>query len=258
MLEDNLNNIEKISTLIPVFIMDNTYNKFIKNKNTIRVYSWYDFYNKFHKFNANNIKILIFSNRKCDRYINGCELVGLSAMVSDSLSDLSSYDGLILVGGGDLDPELYGQVNTNSKNIEKEFDEKCMQCLEYFTKSHKPVLGICKGIQLINVYFGGTLKQDISNHNFPELMHAHKVICNNISPLMCYYGNEFEVNSLHHQCIDKLGTGFKIIALSEDNVIEAIQKENIIAVQWHPERLLNNDFNTLEGKKIFEIFKDLF
>lgn len=258
MLEDNLNNIEKISNLIPVFIMNNTYNTSIQNKNTVRCYSWYDFYNKFHKFNANHKKILIFSNRNCDRYIRGCELIGLSATVNDSLSNLSSFDGLILVGGGDLDPELYGQVNTNSKNIEKEFDEKCMKCLDYFSKNNKPVLGICKGIQLINVYFGGTLKQDISNHDLPKLMHAHKVICNKISPLMSYYGNDFEVNSLHHQCIDKLGTGLEIIALSEDNIIEAIKKENIIAVQWHPERLLNNDFDTLEGKKIFQIFKDLF
>lgn len=258
MLEDNINNIEKISDLVPVFIMNNTYNTNIKNKNSIRVYSWYDFYNKFHKFNSNNKKILIFSNRKCDRYIKGCELIGLSAKVSESLSDLSSYDGLILVGGGDLDPKLYGQVNTNSKNIEKEFDEKCIKCLDYFVKNNKPILGICKGMQLINVYFGGTLKQNINNHDFPKLMYAHKVICNNISSLMCYYGNEFKVNSLHHQCIDKLGIGLEIIAVSEDNIIEAIKKENIIAVQWHPERLLNNDFDTLEGKKIFEMYKDLF
>lgn len=258
MLEDNVNNIEKISSLIPTFIMNNTYNMYVQNENTIRCYSWYDFYNKFHKFNSNNKKILIFSNRDCNRYVRGCELVGLHATVSDTLSDLALFDGLILVGGGDLDPGFYGQVNNNSKNIEKEFDEKCMKCLDYFVKSNKPILGICKGMQIINIYFGGTLKQDISNHNFPELMHAHRVICNNISPLMSYFGKTFEVNSLHHQCIDKLGDGLEVIALSEDNIVEAIKKENIIAVQWHPERLLNNDFNTLEGLKIFEIFKDLF
>ena len=207
----------------------------------------------------NNKNVLIFANRNCDRYIKGCELVGLNAIVSDSLSNLSNFDGLILVGGGDLNPKLYGQENINCKNIDKEFDDKSMKCLDYFVKNNKPVLGICKGIQTINVYFDGTLKQDINNHNFPDLMDAHKVICCKNSPLLKYYSNEFEVNSLHHQCIDRLGKGLEVISISkEDGIIEAVQKDKIFAVQWHPERLLNNDFDTLKGKKVFEIYRDLF
>lgn len=256
MLEDNINNIELISSLIPVFVMDNEYNKKIDSENTIRCYCWYDFYNKFHNFIEK--RILIFSNRNCDRYILGCNLVGLKPIVSDSLSDLSLFDGVILVGRGDVDPTLYRQENIASDNIEEEFDRKCIKCLDYFVKNNKPVLGICKGLQYINVYFGGTLKQDINNHNFPTVMHAHKVVCKNNSSLINYYGNTFMVNSMHHQCIDKLGKGLNISALSEDNTIEAIEKKNLIAVQWHPERLLNNDFDTIEGKLIFQIFKDMF
>lgn len=258
MLEDNLKNIELISDLIPVFVMSNTYNIKINNDNVIRCYCWYDFYNKFHNFIKKNKNILIFSNRNCDRYITGCCFVGLKATVSDSLEDLSLFDGVILVGGGDVDPELYGQRNISSNNIEKEFDIKCIKCLDYFVKNNKPILGICKGLQIINVYFGGNLKQDIKNHNFPTAMHAHKVVCKNKSSLIRYYGESFMVNSLHHQCIDKLGSDLNISAISEDNVIEAIEKENLIAVQWHPERLLNNDFDTIEGKEIFQIFKDFF
>lgn len=68
-------------------------------------------------------KVLIFSNRDCDRYVLGCNIVGLDCDVSESLDNLEEYDGLILVGGGDLDPELYGQKNIASRNIEYEFEE---------------------------------------------------------------------------------------------------------------------------------------
>lgn len=202
-------------------------------------------------------KVLIFSNRDCDRYVLGCNIVGLDCDVSESLDNLEEYDGLILVGGGDLNPELYGQKNIASRNIEYEFDKKCMKCTDYFVKANKAILGICKGIQLINVQLGGTLKQDISNHNYPELMHAHRVIVQKSCLLSELYGTEFEVNSLHHQCVDILGKGLDILALSNDGVIEAIGNEKILGVQWHPERLLGNDFETTEGKKVFEILKNM-
>ena len=176
-----------------------------------------------------------------DNYERSCVELGLNPITTLSLSTLTTCDALILPGGSDITPGFYGQEVRGSRGINTELDLLQIQALEYFTRVGKPVLGICKGMQLINVYFGGTLIQDLSNHKEHQqeegdLLHPSIITTDCI--LRDLYGDEFTINSNHHQAVDKLGKNLHIIQMSHDNVIEGIVHDTlpIIAVQWHPER----------------------
>lgn len=141
-----------------------------------------------------------------------------------------AHSALLLSGGGDIQPELYGQKSTHSRSIDLNRDilELCM--LDAFLERGKPVLGICRGIQVINIYFGGTLHQHIDGHsqiNDKDSLHTVE-----------WNGKIVEVNSAHHQVIDRLGSGLKVTAMSPDGFVEAVAHETlpVIAFQWHPER----------------------
>lgn len=189
------------------------------------------------------IKIGIAGKKgQTNNYERSCTELGLFPCTSLSLSTLSTCDALILPGGSDITPGFYGQGNHGSRGIDTELDLLQIQALEYFIRAGKPVLGICKGMQLINVYFGGTLIQDLPNHkehqqDEGDLLHASTVTEDCV--LSHLYGYEFVINSNHHQAVDKVGRHLHIIQMSHDNVIEGIKHDTlpIIAVQWHPERL---------------------
>lgn len=175
-------------------------------------------------------------------YERSCIELGLCPVTSLSLSALSACDALILPGGNDITPGFYGQENHGSRGIDTELDLLQFQALEYFVRTQRPVLGICKGMQLVNVYFGGTLIQHLPNHaehqqEESDLLHASVITKDCI--LSRIYGKEFIINSNHHQAVDKPGNHLHIIQVSHDNVTEAIMHDKlpIIAVQWHPERL---------------------
>lgn len=175
-------------------------------------------------------------------YENACISLGMTPCTSLSLSMLSTCDALILPGGCDITPGFYGQAKHGSRTIDTELDLLQIQALEFFIRTGKPILGICKGMQLINVYFGGTLIQDLPNsaeHQQDEgdLMHMSYITEDCI--LSKLYGKEFIINSNHHQAVDKLGKNLKIVQMSHDGVVEAFYHEKypIFAVQWHPERL---------------------
>lgn len=107
-------------------------------------------------------------------------------------------------------------------------------------------MGICRGIQSINVCFGGSLYQDIPNHKLPK-EERHNVKFEKESFLYdCYNIEQMLINSLHHQAVKEVAKGFKVVVKSEDGIVEAIENKNIIAVQWHPEYM--NDI------KFFEYF----
>lgn len=193
--------------------------------------------------NKTPLKIGIAGKKdKTANYVKACEHIGLSPLVSLSISQLSTCDGLLLPGGGDMNPHFYGQKNIACGPIDDALDILQLQALDFFVHSQKPVLGICRGMQLINAYFGGTLIQDLPNAKVHkatstgDALHLSSASPNTI--LSNLYGETFVINSSHHQAVDKLGKDLRIIQKSEDDIVEAFihTKLPILAVQWHPER----------------------
>ncbi len=154
---------------------------------------------------------------------------------------LDICDGIILTGSYiHVNPSLYNQKEDIKYNFDYDKEDHFDYFLiNYFHSNNKFIIGICRGIQILNVYFGGTLKQKISNHE--KVKHYVKIYNNSF--LKSIYNKDYIiVNSTHTQSIDKLADNFSICAISSDNTIEAISYKNIYAIQWHPEYLYDNDF----------------
>ncbi|MBQ8327715.1 MAG: gamma-glutamyl-gamma-aminobutyrate hydrolase family protein [Lachnospiraceae bacterium] len=201
--------------------------------------------------------------RKTHNYINA--LLRAGASCDSSFFPLSDhYDALLLPGGGDIDPAYWNQTDQSSKNIIREEDEAQFLLLNHFFAHRKPILGICKGMQLINVYFGGSLIQDLPTaalHSFNETDQYHMTYIKKDSYLESLYGKAIITNSAHHQGIDTLGRHLTIDAITKDNVVEAIShtKLPIIGVQWHPERMpkLKRNVYFADGDKLLSYFLSL-
>ena len=205
--------------------------------------------------------ILISAGPKKQFYIDALQAVG--ANVFEEYTDINDVDALVLCGGSDVDPVYYNEQINGSRDIDKERDEKEFYLTDIFVKAKKPILGICRGHQLLNIYFGGTLYQHIDEaniHQIPDADASHSVTAEKDSILYELYGESFFVNSNHHQAIKKLGKGLRLIA-STQGVAEAVQHESlpIFAVQWHPERmcLTKEREDTVNGIHVFEYFMDL-
>ena len=159
----------------------------------------------------------------------------------DEICDMC--DGLIVTGSpNDVHPKYYKEDSIEGK--EYKFDEYPLvkKIVELFSNTNKPILGICAGIQEINVIFGGTLYQRIPNHYLKD-QSKHEVKLSDDSFLYEVYKENFiEVNSYHKQAVKDLAPNFKITAVSREGIIEGIEKDNIIAVQWHPETLFDIKF----------------
>ena len=179
--------------------------------------------------------------------------------------NVEDFDGLLLPGGVDVHPGRYGQENVACGTIDEALDEIQFSIADAFVKAGKPVMGICRGHQLLNVYFGGTLIQDLENadhHKWtPEGDRVHSTVAGEGSFLDGIYGTAFAVNSAHHQAVDTLGEGLKVIQHSDDGVIEAMHHEvlPVISVQWHPERMCFDHArsDTVDGSKVLQYFLDM-
>ena len=157
--------------------------------------------------------------------------------------ELSQCSALLLPGGGDITPAFFGEHNTGSRNIDTELDILQFQAIEFALRHRMPILGICKGMQVINVALGGTIVQDMNDSTLHRYHHGDRYHHTTIAPNSCLYdlyGSELLVNSAHHQCVGQLGNGLRAIQwCTADNCIEAIVHESlpILGLQWHPERL---------------------
>lgn len=214
-------------------------------------------------------KILISSSKsnKCLNYI-GAVIAGGGQPVVEYLPSFSpEYDGLLLTGGGDIDPSMFAAENDGSMEIDRDRDLAELELLNSFLALKKPVLGICRGHQVINVGLGGTLCQHIGDKLcwFHRPCHGkdmvHPVYSAENSWYRTVYGTVFPVNSAHHQAIDRLGSGLRPVLWSESSVIEAVEHETLplISVQFHPERMTGENArpDTVDGAAIFTRFLDL-
>jgi putative glutamine amidotransferase len=159
--------------------------------------------------------------------------------------DPDEYDALILPGGDDIDPVLFKQLNEGSRKIDPYLDRIQLQILKAFVQYRKPVFGICKGMQLINVFFGGDLIQHIScykSHQYLNDLDKDQVHIIHVRPdslLADLYGTTFYVNSAHHQACGLPGRYIVYTGFAEDGVVESLAHNRlpIMGVQWHPERM---------------------
>jgi len=194
------------------------------------------------------------------------------ALVSASdahLARAEDYDGILFTGGDDVDPSFYGEERRHeSVHDHRARDEFEFALLEGALARRAPILGICRGVQMINVKFGGTLYQDMNEDATPQLEHrqtdlgksrqepTHTVlVTDSQSGLGTIVQSTCRVNSLHHQAIRRLGRGLKVTARSEDGFIEAVESAEdypfLIAVQWHPEEMVRDSG---EQREIFVRF----
>ena len=157
---------------------------------------------------------------------------------------MDTVDGLLIPGSRDMDPKFYNEEpHPKLRPMSIERTETEFKVLEQAIEDKKPVLGICGGMQLLNVFYGGSLYQDIRSHLPNALVHengsVHKIEVAADSVLHEITGRKsFEVKSYHHQSVNKLGVGLSVNALTSDGIVEGIEAKGapfILGVQWHPE-----------------------
>lgn len=191
-------------------------------------------------------------------------IIPITSDVERNKEFLAHLDGIILSGGVDIDPKYYGEENTGkSVEISPLMDEAEEVLVHIAMDMDLPILGICRGMQSLNVFNGGSLIQDLpSEHGFsvnhrlekPETA-LHEITIDKTSHLSDAIGfGTHKINSYHHQAIKKIAPGFSVSAVSEDGVIESIystEKKFVLGVQWHPER----DYHVVpDSKKILDHF----
>jgi len=183
----------------------------------------------------------------------------------EEIDELTSLcDGFLFTGGHDVNPKLYNEEAYKNVECCTKRDEMESYVLENAIKQDKPVLGICRGLQFINVFLGGSLYQDldifhpskINHHQSPPYDEgAHSVSLIKETPLYnCLLQERIEVNSYHHQAIKQLSNDLEQMAVSIDGLVEAFfmpEKKFLWAVQWHPEFSYRKDENS---QKIFKAF----
>ena len=211
-------------------------------------------------------KVALAGTESLTNYIDALKENDIEVIATLDVDEAIKCDGLLLPGGGDIDPVYYGEEMNGSDEPDRELDKAQRDILDAFVKAKKPILGICRGMQLINIYFGGSLHQDLvtrdihTRKNGNDSIHSVKSVEEgNLFEKL--YGKTFNINSAHHQGTKKLGKGLKEVLRSDDGVCEAVIHEElpIIATQFHPERMSYKQRrdDAVVGEEIFEYFKSL-
>ena len=212
------------------------------------------------------VRILLSHSRSADpaNYVSAIENCGALAVGRVYARADTDCDGLLLCGGGDISPHYFGEENRGSVNIDTCRDECELALIDAYARAGKAVLGICRGCQVINVCFGGSLIQHLPScerHQGEEDV-FHSVVSEGESVIRELYGDSFTVNSAHHQALDRIGDGLRVTHRCDiDGVVEGIEHKSlhIMGVQWHPERICldKRRGGVADGLKLMERFVDL-
>lgn len=192
------------------------------------------------------------SARKYENCFNAMEAAGARLVGIWEDFDARAFGGLLIPGGGDVDPAVYHRPNEGSERPDRALDDHQFAAVDAFLEAGLPVMGLCRGHQVLNAYFGGTLIQDIPTRyappgGAPALYHsqvggrdgAHMTHALEGSFVAELYGADFPVNTAHHQAVEALGDGLEAVQWAEDGIVEAARHRSlpVISVQWHPERM---------------------
>lgn len=216
------------------------------------------------------LKILLSSSRNgAENYENALRALGAEFTTQYCPPADPGYDGLLLCGGADVDPARFGQENRGSQEIDLDRDRAEFDLIEAYLKAGKPILGICRGHQIMNIALGGTLIQDIPApvglfHTHDDTLKEDKTHAVHAAPGSWFeetWGSHFTVNSHHHQGVDKLGEGLEPLLWSEGGIVEGMMHKSlpILCVQFHPERMCctKSRSDTVDGLPVFEKFLTL-
>jgi putative glutamine amidotransferase len=187
-------------------------------------------------------------------YRNALGTAGIQPV--ENVTTVAGLDGLLLAGGSDIDPAIYGAPrHPETGKLDHDRDSLETILLREALERDLPVLAICRGLQLLNAVLEGTLVQHIEGHRYPEQQEVHPITIASHSRLRSILEvDEFVVNSRHHQCVNQVASGLVVVARAPDNVVEALElpgKRFVLAVQWHPEDRAGGP-----DAKLFEAFRD--
>lgn len=208
-------------------------------------------------------------------YLRGMRVAGLLPLVLSPLDDSETHSrlmdragALVLTGGEDVDPGLYGQKPDGARKVSPERDSMEFALLRSAIERGLPVLAICRGVQVLNVALGGSLYQDLATHFDDAIAHDRwnelDVSVHGVRPdtpellKNVFNGSGSMQNSAHHQGIDRLADGLTPVAFAPDGLVEAVEYRVAAAwtvgVQWHPERKIDRDDGV--NRRLFEAFGD--
>jgi putative glutamine amidotransferase len=191
---------------------------------------------------------------KRDPYRAALRSVGLD--VHEESASLADLHGLVLCGGTDVDPSLYGQTReAETQEPDTERDQREGILVREAISRNLSLFAICRGLQFLNVEQGGTLLQHIEGHRCADNPDAHSVTILEGTRLSSILGaGSYRVNSRHHQCVKSVAPGLAVSATAPDDVVESLERPGdafVLAVQWHPEERA-----TEPDGKLFQAFRD--